>query len=65
MMGETMAGSELDELTSAASAEHAGYGDGALIVCDRLEAEPDHIGVWPDQPRRADADRADSAGGAA
>jgi ABC-type lipoprotein export system ATPase subunit len=36
MMGEAMAGSELDELTSAASAEHAGYGDGALIVCDRL-----------------------------
>ena len=35
-MGEAMAGSELDELTSAASAEHAGYGDGALIVCDRL-----------------------------
>ncbi|MGH3270129.1 MAG: ATP-binding cassette domain-containing protein [Trebonia sp.] len=31
-----MAGSELDELTSAASAEHTGYGDGALIVCDRL-----------------------------
>jgi ABC-type glutathione transport system ATPase component len=31
----------------------------------RLEAEPDHIGVWPDQPRRADADRADSEGGAA
>jgi ABC-type lipoprotein export system ATPase subunit len=36
MMGEAMAGSELDELTSAASAEHAGYGDGALIACDRL-----------------------------
>ena len=36
MMGEAMAGSELDELTSAASAEHADYGDGALIVCDRL-----------------------------
>ena len=35
-MGEAMAGSELDELTSAASAEHTGYGDGALIVCDRL-----------------------------
>ena len=29
----------------------------------RLEAEPDHIGVWPDQPQRADA--ADSDGGAA
>ena len=31
-----MTESELDELTSAASAAHAGYGDGALIVCDRL-----------------------------
>jgi ABC-type glutathione transport system ATPase component len=28
----------------------------------RLEAEPDHIGVWPDQARRAGA--ADSDGGA-
>jgi putative ABC transport system ATP-binding protein len=28
----------------------------------RLEAEPDHIGVWPDQPQRAGA--ADSDGGA-
>jgi ABC-type glutathione transport system ATPase component len=29
----------------------------------RLEAEPDHIGVWPDQPQRAGA--TDSDGGAA
>jgi hypothetical protein len=28
----------------------------------RLEAEPDHIGVWPDQPQRAGA--ADSDGDA-
>ena len=31
-----MAVSELDALSSAASAGHADYGEGALIVCDRL-----------------------------
>jgi ABC-type lipoprotein export system ATPase subunit len=36
MMGDAMAVSELDALSSAASAGHADYGEGALIVCDRL-----------------------------
>jgi len=35
-MGDAMAVSELDALSSAASAGHADYGEGALIVCDRL-----------------------------
>lgn len=36
MRGEEMAVSGLDALRSAASAGHADYGEGALIVCDRL-----------------------------
>jgi ABC-type lipoprotein export system ATPase subunit len=36
MMGDAMAVSELDALSSAASAGQADYGEGALIVCDRL-----------------------------
>jgi ABC-type lipoprotein export system ATPase subunit len=36
MMGDAMAVSELDALSAAASAGHADYGEGALIVCDRL-----------------------------
>src|SRR5215471_21701622 len=36
MMGDAMAVSELDALSAAASAGHADYGEGALLVCDRL-----------------------------
>jgi putative ABC transport system ATP-binding protein len=36
MMGDAMTISDLDALSSAVSAGHADYGEGALIVCDRL-----------------------------
>src|SRR5215469_16190031 len=36
MMGDAMAVSELDALSAAASAGHADYGEGSLVVCDRL-----------------------------